>query len=291
MPKWSSRLSGSGTEFHLVDISLEDAVKKKPQGPVAEFLFCADCDGRMGIGEQLLRELIHPSVNKPQSILGFGASGISLKGRENINNLYFAFGGLILKAHLAEDKRWKTYYLNRKQLHFVLNGMKNDNLVENLEVKILKLYTLENFKIGNFSDSLKELHKISPYDAQFSSAPTLFNRAGFSTVLMFGGMVIVLNFYSRGYNNTISGDEVIQIPTLPLDLRYLLEQDPKNILGLKTFLNSTDISNAKFVRALKNTQPEAVCPCRVSYSKVKDGPKGNLSFKECCGPYWGLSKN
>lgn len=173
IPDWSSKLSGKTTEYVSIDsntatsniMALQEAFSNQtPQGPDAEYLFCLECKNALDKGEDLLREIVHPSTQQSPNISELKDFTIEFKNAKSIEKFYLALGGLVLKAHISKQDPWKNFVLTKKQKNLIVSGIKERNLSQNIQFTILKIYNLDNFKVGNFTDKIRGLYQLSPFD-------------------------------------------------------------------------------------------------------------------------------
>lgn len=291
LPNWGSKLSGKASTYFIAtqDIaSLQiSTLNKSPQGLTAEYLFCEECDNSFGVGEGLLREMVHPSTKKSSSISNIKDFRIELNGEKAIKDLYLALGGLLLKPHISEQNSWKDFFLNKKQRDLVVTGIKNASLSQNFEVSIFKLYNLDNFKIGNFTDKDERINQALPSDFQFYAGPYLIEYGKFSTIFAFGGLILMITFHPKGYATPDLSQDTLKMHIVPLDIRYLFIEE--GFLGVGHLFDVlTDYKFVTLVNTIKNTPLSSKCPCKVTYTN--NGVKENRSFGDCCHKYWGYDR-
>lgn len=288
MPDWASRLSIEKLEATLIESpnwrKLHDPSLEKPHGLIAEHLFCEECDNKMGLGEEMLRQIVHPTNKKPSNISKPKDFSITITGENQIKNFATGMGGLILKAHVAKEVRWKLSKLTNKQYKIILSGMRDNTLHENIEISVFKMYTLDNFRVNNLSYSIKDFQS-NPFDVQASFTIGTMDHGTFKVVFLFGGLLIAIDVNSKK-NDSLASQNIMKIPLGPLDLRYLITAD--SVLGIDEF-NKVFVSHERlrFFRAFQNTPLSSRCPCRVHYTK-SDMTKGPKKFGECCYIYWGI---
>lgn len=296
VPRWSSNLEGVSRQYrrHIgkdpawpsMDNSFLRGFFIEQEtmiGLPTEYLFCEKCDNSLGPGEQLLREIVHPSEHKPSSISEMSNSIITLNGEMPVKQLYLALGGLLLKADLAQVGGFENATpLSEENRQILLDGMKNSTLSKHITIVINKIYSFENF-IYATDVRWELLGQIAPltFQATFEAE---YEDDTIEMVFIFGGLMINIFFTPEESIDSDSTPDFIQLEILPIDVRYFLHKET-TVFG-QYYPSDDDLRELR--EKMREIPLKSKCPCKVPYTH--NGIKINRDFGNCCYRYWGFGK-
>lgn len=285
MPSWSNKLGEKTLQGINVKSNfslLRESSTDFPQGSIRENIFCKECDNGLGKGEEILRQMVHPTSKKPSIINMMNhVNKVSISDLEKTKLFANAMAGLVLKAHLSKQKQWSEFHIGKKERMRLIKGINDKSLHQNIDVVIFKLYNLSNFH--SKTNNLRLDHKaLSPNQIQASFSTK--SKIGHSHSFLFGGLLVDIKIYPEMHLGQTFKNQEFHVDLMPIDIKHVL--DDRTIFSLKGIGSLSEATERqRFISAFRRTPLDSLCPCMVFYT-MPNGKKQNRLFKDCCYNYW-----